>query len=146
MDNKRPSTLVLNRITHPYQALRCHATNKTLSYGDYFYYDTETGKIIDEEYYNAMKWKNKRERAMGNINKANSEVQYRQSLLVKTADYLQRNVLNFDRLQDHQHDEPNSYYNILFPMDEPYDINGGDIVDEQENFWGDPEQDDQPRW
>lgn len=147
MDQKKPSTLVLNRITHPYQALRCHATNKTLSYGDYFYYDTETGHVIDEEFYNRMKLKRRRDNAMGNVNKAQSEVQYRNQLLVKTADYLQRNILEFDRLQDHQHEEPNSYYNIVFPMDEPYEINNGGIADEQkENFWGDPEPNEPPLW
>lgn len=132
---------VLNRITWPYQALRCHATNKTLSYGDYFYYDTESGHVIDEEFYNRMKWKKIKEDHMPNVNKASTEVMYRQMLIQSTADYLQRNILEIDRLQEHMN-EGMQYNTIHLPdpdIPASYDIKPfGKEVDmnaEDFNIW-----------
>lgn len=92
--------LVLKRIIHPNDCLRCDITRKILSYGDEYYEDTEDGTIIDFNFYHDTKWARKKEEGIANYEKQMGQLDYRMSMFQRQRDFLRETMLDRHQLSD----------------------------------------------
>lgn len=103
-------SLILCRITEPYECLRCDVPRyKLLTYGDEYFLDTTDGTIIDFEYAYDRKWADKRERAMDQVDRYMQDLDYLHSLHMAEAEYLDKTLL--DRKQWYE-EENNNIWDI----------------------------------
>ena len=87
--------LILKRITHPYECVRCCVTKKLISYGEEYYWDPQDNFIVDFNYYYDRKMEIKRQEAMHKVNQAMGMLDYKQQLLEAERDFLEKTL--FDR-------------------------------------------------
>lgn len=86
--------LHLKRITHWNDVLECNASGKTLIYGDFYYEDDETGKIIEAQYYRSLVDKYRRDHwDKTDLERAKSEKERREALKKAEQEYLSAAVL-----------------------------------------------------
>lgn len=86
--------LILHRITHEQDWINCDASGKILKYGDYYFQDDETGKIISADYYYQLKEKKKRDEFDYTIlNNAQNQKDYQEQLKKAEQDYITATVL-----------------------------------------------------
>ena len=94
--------LVLKRIQYFTDWIRCQVTGEIMTYGEYYYEDTEDGFIVGALTYKEMKDAKKAEEFdYSKLEKAASEREYREMLKqyereFKTAGLLERKVLGKD--------------------------------------------------
>ena len=100
-------SLILCRITEPYECIRCDVPRyKLLTYGDEYFLDTTDGTIIDFEYAYDRKWADKRERAMDQVDRYMQDLDYLHSLHMAEAEYLDSDRCSIlIRQNDHRKDE-----------------------------------------
>lgn len=81
--------LFLKRITHFNEFLKCDASGQILMYGDFYYVDSDTGKIISADYYSNLKEQRKRDTFDYTIlNNAQSQKEYQDELEKAEQEYL----------------------------------------------------------
>lgn len=86
--------LVLRRVTHPWECVRCSITKKIISYGEEYYYDTEDGTIIDFNYYYDKKFQQRVEEAMPKVDMKMSQLDYQVNMLEKERQFLEKTMLD----------------------------------------------------
>lgn len=81
-------------MIYPNEFVRCHASGEILMYGDFYYEDDETGRIISAKYYHELKKKDKEDNwdntAMENYE---SQKEYQDALREKEQEYYEKNLL-----------------------------------------------------
>ena len=87
--------LILKRVTHPYECVRCCITKKLISYGEEYYWDPNDNFIVDFNYYYDRQMAMKREAAMKDVDKAMSLLSYKEQMLAAERDFLEKTL--FDR-------------------------------------------------
>ena len=87
--------LILKRVTHPYECVRCCITKKLISYGEEYYWDPHDNFIVDFNYYYDRQQAMKREAAMKDVEKAMSMLDYKQQMLEAERNFLEKTM--FDR-------------------------------------------------
>ena len=101
-------SLILCRITNPYECLRCDVpAYKLLSYGDEYFLDTSDGTIIDFEYMHDRKWQQKREEGQRLVDHYMQDLDYISALRQAERDYLDKTLL--DRKQWYEEDNDNMW-------------------------------------
>lgn len=101
-------SLILCRITDPYECLRCDIPYyKLLSYGDEYFLDTTDGAIIDFEYAHDMKWAKKKEEGYQRAAEYLEGLDYISSLRQAERDYMNKTLL--DRKQWYEEDNDNMW-------------------------------------
>lgn len=99
-------SLILCRITNPYECIRCDIPPyKLLAYGDEYFLDTADGAIIDFEYMHDRKWQQKKEEGYQLVDKYMQDLDYISSLHQAERDYLDKTLL--DRRQWYEEDNDN---------------------------------------
>lgn len=87
--------LILKRVTHPYECVRCCITRKLISYGEEYYWDPNDNFIVDFNYYYDRQMAMKMEAAQEKVNKAMSMLDYKQQMLEAERAFLEKTM--FDR-------------------------------------------------
>lgn len=88
--------LVLKRIQHFNEFLKCKVSQQVLMYGDFYYQDDEDGIIISHSYYHSeLKKKQEEEFDYTKLNNATSEKEYTELLKQAERDFL--NTTMFER-------------------------------------------------
>lgn len=87
--------LILKRVTHPYECVRCCVTKKLISYGEEYYWDPNDNFIVDFEYYYDRKMAMKKQEAMYKVDQAMGMLDYKQQMLEAERDFLEKTL--FDR-------------------------------------------------
>ena len=96
-------SLILCRITEPYECIRCDIPYyKLLSYGDEYFIDTKDGAIIDFQYAYDMKWQQKREEGQRKADMYMQDFDYISSLREAEREYMNKTLL--DRKQWYEED------------------------------------------
>lgn len=91
--------LILKRMQHFNEFQRCNASGKILMYGDFYYEDTETGKIIDAKYYQQLKDEKKKETFDSSLLEyAQNDKEYREELRKAEEEYLTNTMFDKDRI------------------------------------------------
>lgn len=87
--------LMLKRVTNPYECVKCSITKKLISYGEEYLEDDIDGTIVDFNYYYDKKINKKRQEAYDTlVNDAMDRFAYRQSLIQKQRDFLDKTILD----------------------------------------------------
>lgn len=87
--------LVLKRVLHFNDFLKCDVSREIIRYGDYYYEDDEDGTIIKASVYGELKKQRKwEEYDYTKFNQAQSERDYRQMLRQYEREFLMQNVLD----------------------------------------------------
>lgn len=87
--------LILKRIVHSNEFLKCKASQQILMYGDFYYQDNVDGYIISHKYYHQMlEQKRLNEFDYSKLNNATSEKEY--TMLLRQAE---RDFLNTDMFE-----------------------------------------------
>ena len=76
--------LILKRVTHPYECVRCCITKKLISYGEEYYWDPNDNFIVDFNYYYDRQQAMKMEAAQEKVQKAMSMLEAERAFLEKT--------------------------------------------------------------
>ena len=87
--------LILKRVTHPYECVRCCITRKLISYGEEYYWDPNDNFIVDFNYYYDRQMAMKMEAAQEKVNQAMSMLDYKQQMLEAERAFLEKTM--FDR-------------------------------------------------
>ena len=86
--------LFLKRIVRFNEFMKCDASGEILMYGDFYYEDSETGKIISAKYYHNQKMQVKRELFDQSIlENAQSQKEYDDALREAEKEYLTATML-----------------------------------------------------
>ena len=87
--------LILKRMTHFNEFMKCKASGKIMMYGDFYYEDTETGDVIDAKYYHNMKVEEKKEKFDNSIlERAQNQKEYQDELRKAEEEYLTATMLS----------------------------------------------------
>ena len=97
--------LILQRMTHFNEFMKCKASGKILMYGDFYYLDTDTGDVIDAKYYHDAKEKQKRDNWINThlIDEAKDQKDYQDQLQKAEQEYIASTMLDkpvFDKYSD----------------------------------------------
>jgi hypothetical protein len=87
--------LILKRITHPYECVRCCITKKLISYGEEYYWDPNDNFIVDFNYYYDRQMAMKKQEAMYKVQEAMGMLDYKQQMLEAERSFLEKTM--FDR-------------------------------------------------
>ncbi len=87
--------LILKRITHPYECVRCSVTKKLITYGEEYYWDPIDDFVVDFEYYYDRKLAMKRDANLYKIQNAMNALSYKQQMINAERDFLEQTL--FDR-------------------------------------------------
>ena len=87
--------LILKRVTHPYECVRCCITRKLISYGEEYCWDPNDNFIVDFNYYYDRQMAMKMEAAQEKVNQAMSMLDYKQQMLEAERAFLEKTM--FDR-------------------------------------------------
>ena len=88
-------SLILCRITDPYECLRCNIPYyKLQAYGDEYFLDTEDGAIIDFEYAYDQKWTSKKEEGYNKAQHYMENLDYISSLREAEREYMNKTLLD----------------------------------------------------
>lgn len=91
-------SLILCRVTDPYECIRCDITRRIISYGEEYLLDTEDGTIIDFNFYYDMKWAKKKEEGMAKAEEYLGVLDYRSMLFQKEREFLRETMLERKQL------------------------------------------------
>lgn len=98
--------LVLKRMIHPYEALKCHITGKILAWGDYYYEDDVDGLVVDFNYYYDTKQAMKQEQASYLIEEALTMKEYEIKMKEAEREFLHSTVFERPLRADNLHVTP----------------------------------------
>ena len=98
--------LWLKRMQYFNEFRTCDASGQVLMYGDFYYQDDETGKVISADYYNSLK-KERQEAELDYMSRdyCESYQRYQQSLLEKEHELLSNKVLDIPRYGKEEYTE-----------------------------------------
>lgn len=119
--------LILKRITHPYECIRCSVTKKLITYGEEYYWDPIDNFVVDFEYYYDRKMAMKRDANLYKIQNAMNALSYKQQMINAERDFLEQTVFDREIYDPRIHGELNAYLEKEANGGEPPIINkGGD--------------------
>ena len=95
--------LILKRVTHPYECVRCCITKKLISYGEEYYWDPNDNFIVDFNYYYDRQLAMKREAAQEKVNQAMSMLSYKEQMLAAEREFLERTMFDRDIYDPNKH-------------------------------------------
>ena len=101
--------LILQRITNPYECVRCCVTRKLITYGEEYYWDPIDNFVVDFEYYYDRKLAMERERNMYKIQNAMNALSYKQQLINAERDFLEKTLFDREIYDPAKHGELNAY-------------------------------------
>ena len=88
--------LVLKRIQHFNEFIKCKVSDQVMMYGDFYYEDTDDGLIVSATYYHELKKKKEEEEFdYTKLNNATSEKEYSELLKQAERELLEKTI--FDR-------------------------------------------------
>ena len=88
-------SLILCRITDPYECIRCDIPYyKLLAYGDEYFLDTDDGAIIDFNYAYDRKWAAKKEEGYNKAQRYMENLDYISSLREAEREYMNKTLLD----------------------------------------------------
>lgn len=87
--------LFLKRMIYPNEFITCDATGQVLMYGDFYYYDDETGKNISAKHYHSLKEQRRKDMFDNSIlENAQSLKEYEDTLKKAEQEYLSNELLD----------------------------------------------------
>lgn len=98
--------LWLKRMQYFNEFRTCDASGQVLMYGDFYYQDDETGKVISADYYNSLK--KERQEAEFDYSRRDyyeSDQEYQQALREKEQELLSNKVLDIPRYGKEEYTE-----------------------------------------
>jgi hypothetical protein len=101
--------LILQRITHPYECIRCCVTKKLITYGEEYYWDPIDNFVVDFEYYYDRKLAMQREANMYKISNAMNALSYKQQMINAERDFLEKTLFDREVYDPRIHGELNTY-------------------------------------
>lgn len=101
--------LILQRITHPYECIRCCVTKKLITYGEEYYWDPIDNFVVDFEYYYDRKLAMQREANMYKIQNAMNALSYKQQMINAERDFLEKTLFDREVYDPRIHGELNAY-------------------------------------
>ena len=103
--------LILKRVTHPYECVRCCITKKLISYGEEYYWDPNDNFIVDFNYYYDRQMAMKMEAAQEKVNQAMSMLDYKQQMLEAERAFLEKTMFDREIYDPFKHGPLEDYLN-----------------------------------
>ena len=103
--------LILKRVTHPYECVRCCITRKLISYGEEYYWDPNDNFIVDFNYYYDRQMAMKMEAAQEKVNQAMSMLDYKQQMLEAERAFLEKTMFDREIYDPSKHGPLEDYLN-----------------------------------
>jgi hypothetical protein len=103
--------LILKRVTHPYECVRCCITKKLISYGEEYYWDPNDNFIVDFNYYYDRQMAMKMEAAQEKVNQAMSMLDYKQQMLEAERAFLEKTMFDREIYDPSKHGPLEDYLN-----------------------------------
>ena len=101
--------LILKRVTHPYECVRCCITKKLISYGEEYYWDPNDNFIVDFNYYYDRQLAMKREAAQADVANAMHMLDYKQQMLDAERAFLEKTMFDREIYNPSKHGDLDTY-------------------------------------